>query len=59
MNWLLLTSEFDLKKGLRAWARVRTILAQTLNPDNSNSGSYNSTRMPSHYLFLFYKGKKH
>ena len=30
MNWLLLTSEFDFKKGLRAWARVRTILAQTL-----------------------------
>ena len=57
MNWLLLTSEFDFKKGLRAWARVRTIFSPDFNPDNSNSGSCNSTRMPSNYLFLFYKGK--
>lgn len=57
MNWLLLTSEFDFKKGLRAWARVSTIFSPDFNPDNSNSGSCNSTRVPSNYLFLFYKGK--
>ena len=32
MNWLLLTSEFDFKKGLRGWARVRTIFSPDFNP---------------------------